>query len=568
LNINQFQQNWKNLPEPKGNSITKGNDISNISRFDQDLKRSNERLEGNKDKNTVGTSLSKKDVIQRNRNDESNQNNDPGYAAVQFSQSSQVTSATKKSAVPQSVSDLSPESGTIHQNNVVTNLQSPPILDNEDVLYSRSALSGIDNDFTIRETAEASISSQEENIQELTSVKPFRPPFSQSALDRFSQNSLKDKDIGTFFEEQSVEGLASVKSAPTTFSHLDSDSFGQSELADMDKDVHSALSQDKNIFSQPLSSQAGNNGFSSNLSENLGKALQDLETELSMDNNNLVKQIEPSSEQQAFSAKNQMNLSVDANGSQKLGMPSSQISESSDLSSELSITGFSALASLKGRDSSQEKGQQNFDGQQQDLQGLINDVQTDTNLSSLDRFAVDMENGLNTPSKTSDSQIDNMESIVRQARSFIKDGGGSMEIHLQPEGLGKVQLKVNVHEGKVNVEMMTDNPAAKKALEEGLFDVKNALEGQKLIVDTLKVEMSQDYQRDFTDLKDHMQEQANRDFAQDFLEQFRQDRQSRFTGMIDRFRDFPQTTSDSELKLAQNNHYASGGKGQTLNLVA
>ena len=40
--------------------------------------------------------------------------------------------------------------------------------------------------------------------------------------------------------------------------------------------------------------------------------------------------------------------------------------------------------------------------------------------------------------------------------------------------------------------MFADNLNAKRALEEGILDVKQALEGQKLLVDTLKVEMAQD----------------------------------------------------------------------------
>jgi flagellar hook-length control protein FliK len=530
LNINQFQQNWQNPPELKGNRKTGSNDSANANHFAEDLKRSNARLQDNKDQSVRSQSSNTKDLTHKKRNEERLKNTDPGYAAVQTSQQTQVTVAAKETAPPQTAYDLSQESSPIQPSAAMTGVQSPSLSDSEKALHSGSALSGLglDSSLAIGETGEASLSMGEESAQGLTSVKPSRPNFSQLASDSFTQNGLSVTDA----------------------------------------DAHSVISNNKNIFSQPISSQSAQAALSNNSSENLDKALQDLETELSTGNNDLLKQMELAPEQEAFSAKNQMNLSVDATSTQKLGANASQIGESSDLASELSATGLSALASLKGRDSSQEKGQQNFDGQQQDLQWLINGVQTDANLSSQDRFAVDMENSLNAPNKSSESQIDNMDSIVRQARSFIKDGGGSMEIHLQPEGLGKVQLKVDVHEGKVNVEMMTDNPAAKKALEEGLFDVKNALEGQKLIVDTLKVEMSQDYQRDFTDLKDHMQEQANRDFAQDFLEQFRQDRQSRFTGMIDRFRDFPQSTSDSELKLAQNNPYASRGKGQTLNLVA
>ncbi len=164
-------------------------------------------------------------------------------------------------------------------------------------------------------------------------------------------------------------------------------------------------------------------------------------------------------------------------------------------------------------------------------------------------------------------KIENMHSIIKQARAAVDDGGGTMEIHLQPEGLGKVHLKVGVQDGQVNVEMMTDNLAAKKALEEGLFDIKNALEGQKLLVETLKVEMSPDYQKDFTDLQQHMQEQANRDFAEQFLDQFKQEREAKMGGMFDSFRNFKRMNNEPELTLRKE-AYLEQGKGHSVNLVA
>lgn len=179
---------------------------------------------------------------------------------------------------------------------------------------------------------------------------------------------------------------------------------------------------------------------------------------------------------------------------------------------------------------------------------------------------VEEMNQMNSQERT--EKIENMQSIIKQARAFVDDGGGSMDIHLQPEGLGKVHLKVAVQDGQVNVEMHADNMAAKKALEEGLLDVKTALEGQKLLVETLKVEMSPDYQKDFSDLNNHMQEQANRDFAEQFLGQFKQEREERMGGMFDSFRNFQRGPKEPELVLNQRNPYTEKGKGRTLNLVA
>lgn len=166
------------------------------------------------------------------------------------------------------------------------------------------------------------------------------------------------------------------------------------------------------------------------------------------------------------------------------------------------------------------------------------------------------------------ASVENMDSIVKQARTFVDEGGGSMEIHLQPEGLGKVHLKVAVQNGSVNVEMLADNAAAKRALEENLVDIKTALEGQKLLVETLKVDMSQDYQKDFSDLRNQMQQNANRDFAEQFLGQFRQEREDRMSGMFDGFRTFQKSAPEPELAIKQRNPYADKGKGRTLNVVA
>ncbi len=203
----------------------------------------------------------------------------------------------------------------------------------------------------------------------------------------------------------------------------------------------------------------------------------------------------------------------------------------------------------------------------QDLDSMLNQIfeqdfsmdQTDNKVFSEELAAVQ--------NSGKEEKIENMQSIVKQARAFIDDGGGSMEIHLQPEGLGKVQLKVAVNDGQVNVEMLADNVHAKKALEEGLFDIKSALEGQKLLVETLKVEMSPDYQKDFSDLQQHMQEQANRDFAEQFLGQFRQEREERFGGLFDSFRNFQPGPKEPELTLSRN-PYVENGKGRAVNLVA
>lgn len=162
----------------------------------------------------------------------------------------------------------------------------------------------------------------------------------------------------------------------------------------------------------------------------------------------------------------------------------------------------------------------------------------------------------------------NIDAIVQNAKTVLEDGGGSMEIHLQPEGLGKVQLKVAVVDGKASVEILAENAQAKRSLEEGLLDIRQALEGKQLYVDTLKVEMSQDYQKDFSQHNQQMHDQQNRDFAEQFLGQFREEREQRTNGLFDGFRSYQKSGGDMEISLSQNNRYEQHGKGRNINWVA
>ncbi len=248
------------------------------------------------------------------------------------------------------------------------------------------------------------------------------------------------------------------------------------------------------------------------------------------------------------------------NGSIKLGAEF-DLSQGGETLSLNAVEGASGLNTL-----SPEGGESSSDSSMPQLDSLINQyLEQDSSVSSEE--GVTFADSLNQAEGGKSERVENMQSIIKQARAFVDDGGGTMEIHLQPEGLGKVQLKVAVNDGQVNVEMMADNMAAKKALEEGLFDIKQALEGQKLAVETLKVEMSPDYQKDFSDLTNHMQEQANRDFAEQFLGQFRQQREEKFGGMFDSFRNFQPGAKEPELTLSRN-PYTERGKGRSVNLVA
>ncbi|MCM2280736.1 MAG: flagellar hook-length control protein FliK [Bdellovibrionaceae bacterium] len=142
---------------------------------------------------------------------------------------------------------------------------------------------------------------------------------------------------------------------------------------------------------------------------------------------------------------------------------------------------------------------------------------------------------LESPQATIEQKQENINEIIRQAQVIMKRGGGEMKLQLQPEGLGQVNLKVLVQDGQVNVQMMTENDSAKKLLENGLNDLKAQLAAHKLHVETLKVDMQADagMKKFEQNLNDANREQA-RQFASDFMGQFRDERQNFFSNFMDR----------------------------------
>lgn len=120
----------------------------------------------------------------------------------------------------------------------------------------------------------------------------------------------------------------------------------------------------------------------------------------------------------------------------------------------------------------------------------------------------------------------NAKDIIRNAQILMKNGGGEMKMQLKPEGVGDVTLKVAVKDGQVGIQMVTENDTAKKTLESGLEELKTSLAQHKLHVDAVKIEVGTEMakQRFEQAQQDSSREQA-RQMAQDFMGQFRQDRE-------------------------------------------
>lgn len=175
----------------------------------------------------------------------------------------------------------------------------------------------------------------------------------------------------------------------------------------------------------------------------------------------------------------------------------------------------------------------------------------------------------------------NVQAVLKQAQYMIKKGGGEATVQMSPEGMGQIHLKVILNEGKVNLEMQTDNKEAKKLIESSLGDLKASLGVHKLAVDHVKVDvgnqLSSNNEQNQQDQSQFKQD-PNREQARQFFNQFHEDNLSRRDGFYETSgaKAYSRTKPVQPLKpgdeaaeaAAQTRRYQGAGKGSGLDLVA
>jgi len=83
---------------------------------------------------------------------------------------------------------------------------------------------------------------------------------------------------------------------------------------------------------------------------------------------------------------------------------------------------------------------------------------------------------------------DNVNEIMKEAQYLVKKGGGEVTVKMSPEGMGEVQLKVVLENGKLNVEMQTQDRDVKKLIEESLSELKSGLAAHRLSLEHVKID--------------------------------------------------------------------------------
>lgn len=86
--------------------------------------------------------------------------------------------------------------------------------------------------------------------------------------------------------------------------------------------------------------------------------------------------------------------------------------------------------------------------------------------------------------------MDIIEQIVEQVRVSMNQDTTSMELQLYPEHLGRIQIHVVSKDGVMTARIAAETEAAKQAIENGLTNLKDAMQQQNLKVDAIEVMVS------------------------------------------------------------------------------
>ncbi len=167
----------------------------------------------------------------------------------------------------------------------------------------------------------------------------------------------------------------------------------------------------------------------------------------------------------------------------------------------------------------------------------------------------------------------NIQTVFHQAQYLVKNGGGEMKVKMTPEGLGEIQLNVQLKDGRVQLQMIADNKDTKKMLESNLSSLRDSLSQQKITLDSVKIDsVVRTNVENQTHNNNHFnQNQDSRDTRQ-FWNQF----QDQFGGRPQREALFepPKVTgyaprkSDPLPPAETSSSASSNGKSKGLNLVA
>lgn len=175
-------------------------------------------------------------------------------------------------------------------------------------------------------------------------------------------------------------------------------------------------------------------------------------------------------------------------------------------------------------------------------------------------------------SKLEENREANINEIMNQAQYLVKKGGGEMSVKMSPEGMGEVHLKVMLLDGKLNVEIQTQDKHVKKLVEDSLSELKSGLAAHRLSLEHVKVDTVNATNADNnTQFQSNLSHGGNDGRAQDFWKDV-QSNLNQQSGNNSERRERSEQSAVSQASVAKAAPSAlrtyGGTKGATINRVA
>ena len=84
-----------------------------------------------------------------------------------------------------------------------------------------------------------------------------------------------------------------------------------------------------------------------------------------------------------------------------------------------------------------------------------------------------------------------MGQLIDKAKLTLSNGKNEMEMHLKPEHLGKISMKIVSENGTVMAKILAESEQAKAIIETNMDSFKNSLESQGIKVQGFSVSLGQ-----------------------------------------------------------------------------
>jgi len=146
-----------------------------------------------------------------------------------------------------------------------------------------------------------------------------------------------------------------------------------------------------------------------------------------------------------------------------------------------------------------------FDTASDNLEGkelsVIQNIKTDANgsegayfsyESTVWRFGNNVGNTVNVDNRVPISKADIFNQIVEKAKVLLDREKAEMVVHLKPDSLGKLSMRIITEKGIVMAEFIAENQQVKEILESNMQLLRNVLENQGLSVQGFNVSVRQD----------------------------------------------------------------------------